>query len=98
MKKLLIILLVFSFIFAAGIFTAGCGTMPAYFANVTITSTPSSAKVYINGSYKGETPITVPLAFGEYDLKLSKDGYKDKVTKLVVKGDVTEVHIALDKK
>ncbi len=98
MKKLFVVLLLISFVFAAGIFSAGCGTVPAYFANVTITSTPIGAKVYINGAYKGETPVTVPLAFGEYDLRLSKDGYKDKVIKLVVKGDVTEVHIILDKR
>ena len=98
MRKLFIVLLLISFIFTAGIFSGGCGTVPAYFANVTITSTPIGAKVFINGAYKGETPVSVPLAFGEYDLKLSKDGYKDKVTKLVVKGDVTEVHIVLDKK
>ncbi len=98
MKKLFVVLLLISFVFNAGIFSAGCGTMPSYFANVTITSTPVGAKVYINGAYKGETPVTVPLAFGEYDLKLSKDGYKDKVIKLVVKGDVTEVHITLNKR
>ncbi len=98
MKKLFVVLLLISFIFASSVFTVGCGTVPAYFANVTITSTPSGAKVYINGAYKGETPVSVPLAFGEYDLKLSKDGYKDKVIKLVVKSDVTEVHIALDKR
>jgi len=96
-KKLFVILLVFAFIFPVGVFAAGCGTVPAYFVNVKITSTPKGAKVFINGAYKGDTPLTVPLAFGEYDLKLSKEGYKDKIMKLVVKSDVTEVHIALDK-
>jgi len=96
-KKLFVILLVLTFIFTVGVFAAGCGTMPAYFANVKITSTPKGAKVFINGAYKGDTPVTVPLAFGEYDLKLSKEGYKDKIMKLVVKSDVTEVHIALNK-
>ena len=98
MKRFLIVLLLVSFIFTAGIFITGCGTMPAYFANITITSTPSGAGVYVNGVYKGKTPVSVPLAFGEYDLKLTKEGYEDRVVKLDVKGNINEYHFELAKK
>ena len=47
-----------------------------------IESVPGSAKVYIDGVYKGETPssgyLTISnLAAGDHNLKVTKSGYKD---------------------
>jgi len=47
-----------------------------------IESVPGSAKVYIDGAYKGETPssgyLTISdLSAGDHDLKVTKSGYKD---------------------
>lgn len=41
-----------------------------------IETTPPQAAVYINGVYKGTTPLTMELEDGTYDLKLKKEGYK----------------------
>ncbi|MBC7195055.1 MAG: PEGA domain-containing protein, partial [Caldisericia bacterium] len=42
-----------------------------------VTSTPSQAKVYINNDYKGDTPLTLELNIGTYNLKITKSGYQD---------------------
>ncbi len=42
---------------------------------VTINSTPTSTKLYINGDYKGETPKSLSLSFSKHTVKLEKDGY-----------------------
>jgi predicted small secreted protein len=94
MKKILIISLVLLFVL---LFLNGCNYTSGYFANVKITSQPDKAEVYINGVRKGETPVTIPLAYGEYDLRIVKEGYKEKNTKLVVKTDTEEFHVVLEK-
>ncbi|QDA31598.1 PEGA domain-containing protein [Thermococcus indicus] len=45
-----------------------------------ITSEPSGAKVYIGGDYKGTTPLTLNLAPGTYDVKLTMKDYEDYTT------------------
>ncbi len=42
-----------------------------------VTSTPDKAKVYINNDYKGDTPLTLKLNIGTYNLKITKSGYQD---------------------
>lgn len=42
---------------------------------LSINSNPTGAKVYINKTYKGVTPITVKLNVGTCNLSLIKDGY-----------------------
>ncbi|MGC8789686.1 PEGA domain-containing protein [Caldisericum sp.] len=42
---------------------------------LSITSTPSSANVYISGSYRGVTPLTMRLSSGSYTVEIKKDGY-----------------------
>ncbi|MEM5777527.1 MAG: serine/threonine-protein kinase [Candidatus Aenigmatarchaeota archaeon] len=46
---------------------------------ISISSNPSGAKVYINNSYKGITPINVTLKEGKYNVKLTKEGYMDYI-------------------
>jgi hypothetical protein len=43
----------------------------------TITSDPPCAKVWINGVYRGETPVEIPYNWNwYYDFRLEKEGYE----------------------
>lgn len=43
---------------------------------ITVNSSPSGASVYIDGTYKGKTPMrSVELDPGSYEIQLTKDGY-----------------------
>ena len=65
---------------------------------LSITSNPSGAKVYINGTYKGVTPIKIELKKGSYTVKLSKEGYNDYTkTATVSVGKTTSITISLGK-
>ena len=58
---------------------------PPSVGKLVLVSTPSSAKVYLNNTYKGTTPLTIDqLKPGDYQLKLSKDGYQDWSKKVTV--------------
>jgi hypothetical protein len=47
--------------------------------DVRFTSDPKSAKVYINGHFLGNTPITLPLPTGSsYMIEFKKQGYETK--------------------
>jgi len=41
-----------------------------------ITSEPSGAKVYVDGSYKGTAPLTLTLTPGTYEVKVVKEDYE----------------------
>lgn len=46
----------------------------------TITSDPPGAKVWINGVYRGETPVEIPYNWNWfYDFRLAKEGYEDYI-------------------
>jgi len=45
--------------------------------DLSLSSNPSGASVYINNQYKGTTPKTLTLEEGNYTVKLSKSGYED---------------------
>lgn len=55
--------------------------------NLTITSTPSSASVYLDNNYFGQTPLHLKhIGFGSYQLSLKKENFQDlnqviKITK-----------------
>lgn len=54
---------------------------------IKITSTPSDAQVYINGSYKGQTPFSLfNLSPQAYTIQVKKDGYLEWSTKQSVIG------------
>lgn len=45
---------------------------------LTVTSQPSQAGVWINGKYRGKTPVEIPYNWNwYYDLTLRKEGYQD---------------------
>ncbi len=55
-----------------------------------IYSAPSRASVYIDGSYKGTTPLTLYLSPGSYTVKLKKSGYEDYVKNVYLSSGETE--------
>lgn len=56
-----------------------------------ISSSPSGASVYLNGSYKGSTPLSIKNEeTGTHKLKLTRSGYKDLSEKIKVKGEPKE--------
>ncbi len=55
--------------------------------SLTITSEPSGASVYINGAYKGTTPLTLSVTPGTYEVKLTKQGYKNYMTTVELSPD-----------
>lgn len=58
--------------------------------SIYINSTPSHAKVYLGGAYRGRTPLTISnLEIGEYQTKISKDGYYDWYSTVRVKQNIT---------
>ncbi len=58
--------------------------------SIYINSTPSNAKVYLGGAYRGRTPLTISnLEIGEYQIKISKDDYYDWYSTVRVKQNIT---------
>lgn len=46
---------------------------------LTVISEPPAARVYINGEYAGETPLTVPFVHhGTREIHVAKDGYQSQ--------------------
>src|SRR5438132_375552 len=63
---------------------------------VVFTSSPSGARVSINGHFTTATDNTLNLAPGEYDITIQKDGYFDWKKHIIVKNEVvTEANAAL---
>ncbi len=58
--------------------------------SIYINSTPSDARAYLDGAYRGRTPLTISnLEVGEYQIKLSKDDYYDWYSTVRVKQNIT---------
>ncbi|WFN35368.1 PEGA domain-containing protein [Methanogenium sp. S4BF] len=81
-RKLLCILLAIYFV--TGFVTAGPPT-------ILISSSPSGAGVYIEGAYKGDTPLDLTGRYspGSYSIELRKDGYISWLGTLEVKSSET---------
>lgn len=43
--------------------------------SIDVRSTPSRAQVTVNGTWRGRTPLTLPLAFGSYTVRVVQPGY-----------------------
>ncbi|SDF80476.1 PEGA domain-containing protein [Methanolobus vulcani] len=67
--------------------------------NIDIDSTPSGAKVYLSGSYKGVTPLYLEsISPDTYNINVVKDGYKDLQRTVTVKdGSTVSVSASLEK-
>jgi hypothetical protein len=56
--------------------------------NLSITSEPTGAMVYINGAVKGKTPVKIPeLTIGDYNVTVSSENYHDKTERVIVEYD-----------
>src|SRR6056297_1574779 len=53
---------------------------PPITKQIRIETTPTNAAVYINGQYKGSSPLTIELQEGTHAIEVRKDGYKTKTT------------------
>jgi len=61
-----------------------------------VSSTPSGAKVYVDGSLRGQTPLTLSLAPGFHDVELRMAGYEPYRARVQVKsGQTTRVSARL---
>ena len=59
--------------------------IPQTLNNLQVNSTPDNARTYLNGVYKGQTPMTINnLALGTYNLTLTKQFYQDYSTSINV--------------
>jgi hypothetical protein len=65
---------------------------------LTLTTTPSRAKVYMADVYYGLTPLNLELEPGIYPLRFKLDGFQTATEKVSVrKGETTELETKLDK-
>lgn len=66
--------------------------------SLAITSSPSRAKVYVDGIYFGLTPLRAEYGVGIHEVSIKLDGYKTSSEKVSVrKGDNTEMDIKLQR-
>lgn len=57
--------------------------------NLSISSNPSNASVYINNSYYGKTPMNITLMEGNYNLEIEKSGYDNYTETINLNRDVS---------
>ncbi|MEK9657091.1 MAG: PEGA domain-containing protein [bacterium] len=69
----------------SGVNNLGDITLKPNFAQVTLNSIPSGAKIWLNSDVIGETPFTANLKSNAYDLKLTKEYYYNKDIHIEVK-------------
>ncbi|WP_052291833.1 PEGA domain-containing protein [Thermococcus gammatolerans] len=68
-------------------------------AHIEVSSDPAGAKVYVNGTYKGTTPLTLELGSGSYKVRATKEGYEDYVITVELKaGESKEITAQLKEK
>jgi len=64
--------------------------------HVKFESRPQNATIYINGEFRGNTPLTLDLPHGDYDYVLTHPFYANESGSLtVVRGQVTELDVSL---
>ncbi|MGM0650605.1 MAG: PEGA domain-containing protein [Bacteroidota bacterium] len=64
---------------------------------ISISSEPSGADIYINGKHRGKTPATFMFPDKPTAVKITKDGYRDKTVKLEKLPADRQISIDLDK-
>jgi hypothetical protein len=58
---------------------------------LTIDSEPSEADIYIDGKYRGITPLTLTLEVGSYNIEVSKGGYENYTKTITITDRETKV-------
>ncbi len=67
-------------------------------ATVQFSSSPDPTEVYIDGKYRGSTPVSLQLAAGSHTIEFKLEGYKTWTRELVVvAGDDTRVASTLQR-
>ena len=71
--------------------------LPIY-GSLVVESTPDMAELFIDGKSYGETPKLIPeILIGQHDIRLSKSGYGDFTSRIVVKkGERCQVEATLN--
>ena len=60
-------------------------TTPTATTQVSVSSTPSGASVYLDGTNKGTTPLTIPsVTYGTHTLRITYPGYQDSSNPVTV--------------
>ncbi len=72
-------------------FTLVVGTETA----VAVSSIPSGASIYINGTYVGQTPITISLVSGTYTITFMLTGYQDYTGQFTLTGEYTSTSLGV---
>jgi len=64
-----------------------------------VVSEPQDCHVYLDSTHVGDTPLRLELyPIGEYDLTVTKSGYKDYVTRIEIQPESTrELSVSLDR-
>lgn len=89
---LIAILLAAAIIIGAGVFFF----LPESGQQVMLQSEPSGARIFIDGTFKGETPLALKLPAGKYEVKLTADKYFDWEAQIEVeKGKEQDISIPL---
>lgn len=74
-------------------------SLTTYTGNLTVTSTPEGAAIFIDGADAGETTDTTleGIAVGEHTVTLKKEGYRDAATGVTIRhNETTDVHLDLE--
>ncbi|KHC90713.1 PEGA domain-containing protein [Thermotoga sp. Mc24] len=65
-------------------------------AQLSLSSSPSGASVYLNGVYQGKTPLTLNLSPGNYTVTFRKEGYREETRNITLSaGETRSVYVAL---
>jgi len=81
-----------------GAVPASSSTANAATGTLSVSTTPSRAKVYLDGVYFGLSPLNSEIEPGVHDIVVKLKGYKTVAEKVSVrKGDKTELELSLDR-
>jgi hypothetical protein len=83
---------------ASGVVPVVSTVAPPKTGTLVLTTTPSRAKVYLEGVYFGMSPLNVEVEVGIHKVDVKLDGYKTASEKVSVrKDDKTELELVLEK-
>ena len=63
---------------------------PRNTGTVSVTSNPTHASIYVDGTYYGQAPMTVTLYPGSHSFRLTLPGYNDFTTTLYVNANTNQ--------
>ena len=71
------------------------GDLPAaQQAHLNVSSVPEGAEVFVNNGLKGQTPLSLSLPEGKYELRLNLPGYFEWEAQVDISGE-TPLHIPM---